>query len=580
SMLKGESTLFRSTRDEMIWSLRGNVPIAPNDIERSVDADIKNKIKTFTFGPAFNSPIGECCLPDTITTLILGFDFNQDIIVDTLPPSLTSLYIDTYYNNLIESGALPRSLLKLIFYNNFIYSSRRRQAPNKCRIPKLPRSLTHLEFGSCFNCPINAPGYLPESLTILQLGESFNQYTFNSLSTLPQTVKRLSLGLGGNLVPQLTPGVLPTMLESLSVYQCDSPIMPGVLPPSLTLAVFFDYNQPLQHGSLPDSLTELLFILNFNQELLPGVLPTSLLLLNLGARFAKPLHRGVLPPNLKTLIIEEDYLFKQRIDVGVLPQTLKLLKLGDGNLMLGERVGPHSAGNVVYLDKVIAPMSLPSGITGLTLGGGFNNVLTSNDHLPDTLTELTLGRHFNYPIKTVLPQSITKIKFGDMFNQTISPNTLPSSLISVNFGHNFNLVITLPDTLRELTIGGCYDKPLNLPPNLRTLRMYQLQQIKYVASSVSTPDVIAINPIYGDQLQTYYQFDYNVIQVASILPFNSLSLEIKPSVSDDIPYRCETLLSTLKRIARFTPNIAGYELKCGIAQSSIRRLNHNLLLCI
>ena len=69
---------------------------------------------------------------------------------------------------------------------------------------------------------------------------------------------------------------------------------------------------------------------------------------------------------------------------------------------------------------------------------------------PKRLRYLTFSRYFNEPInKDSIPTTVTHIKFGDFFNQSV--NKLPSSIESIKFGSCFNQSVDkLPSGARSV----------------------------------------------------------------------------------------------------------------------------------
>jgi hypothetical protein len=125
----------------------------------------------------------------------------------------------------------------------------------------LPRNLVQLAFvgggWTRFNQPISA-GFLPQSLTQLNLGEAFYQS-----------------------------------------------IVPGVLPPNLTqLELSYDPQEdPILPDVLPHSLEELTFKNPVHQEFVTGVLPPNLVKLKFIHPF-RPSAVDVLPPNLNEFYLD------------------------------------------------------------------------------------------------------------------------------------------------------------------------------------------------------------------------------------------------------------------------------------
>lgn len=125
--------------------------------------------------------------------------------------------------------------------------------------------------------------------------------------------------------------------------------------------------------------------------------------------------------------------------------------------------------------------SIPSSITHLTFGPKFNYPI--NDLIPFSVTHLTFGIKFNQPINECIPTSVThlifdlgfnqsvngcipssviELVFGNRFNQPIN-GCIPSLVERVIFGHNFDQSIEncFPSTIKELTFGWNYDHPRN-----------------------------------------------------------------------------------------------------------------------
>jgi hypothetical protein len=82
--------------------------------------------------------------------------------------------------NVIEIDKLPKRLTHLQFG---IYFNQ--------KVDKLPKSLTHLRFGACFNQKVDN---LPPSLTHLQFGVCFNQ----TVDNLPKSLSHLKFGIHFN----------------------------------------------------------------------------------------------------------------------------------------------------------------------------------------------------------------------------------------------------------------------------------------------------------------------------------------------------------------------------------------------
>lgn len=114
------------------------------------------------------------------------------------------------------------------------------------------------------------------------------------------------------------------------------------------------------------------------------------------------------------------------------------------------------------------PTFIPTGITHLTFGNGFDSALATI-RFNQTLTHLVFGRKFNHPVDHYLPDSITHINFGDSFNNSV--DYLPPSLITLSFEYDFDKCIdNLPHTLLYLKLGHSFRRHIkNLPISLLNL---------------------------------------------------------------------------------------------------------------
>ena len=77
--------------------------------------------------------------------------------------------------------------------------------------------------------------------------------------------------------------------------------------------------------------------------------------------------------------------------------------------------------------------NIPNTVTHLTFGHHFNQVLKKDD-IPNYVTHLTFGYNFNQKLtKNVIPNSVTHVTFGYSFNQILKKDDLPNKLIEVIF---------------------------------------------------------------------------------------------------------------------------------------------------
>ena len=106
-----------------------------------------------------------------------------------------------------------------------------------------------------------------------------------------------------------------------------------------------------------------------------------------------------------------------------------------------------------HFDQVIKDR-IPNSVTHLTFGCCFNQEI--NNCIPNSVTHLTFGNCFNQEIKNCIPNSTTHLTFGNHFNRKIK-NCISTSVTHLSFGYNFNQEIkdSIPNSVTHLTF---YDK--------------------------------------------------------------------------------------------------------------------------
>lgn len=288
------------------------------------------------------------------------------------------------------------------------------------------------------------------------------------------------------------------------------------LPSRLTHLIFGDnFNQPVDH--LPSSLTHLTFGACFNQRVdrLPvtlrslvfgekfdrviNCLPVNLVTLRVGLQFTRPVHR--LPGSLEELNFCSSNNFCSSLDF--LPFSLGHLTLSETKPILLDHLPPHLTQllvSFVYqstwssknrLEYVKYSFDhLPESLTRLTLNvrdtfysldhlpssldqlifSTFCHFKGSLDHLPLHLTQLTLPESFNQHLDH-LPLHLTHLTLGLFFNHPL--DHLPLRLTHLSLGRNFDRPIDhLPTSLTHLSFGEFFNQPLDyLPPNLLFLKL-------------------------------------------------------------------------------------------------------------
>ncbi|KAG5189325.1 hypothetical protein JKP88DRAFT_286860 [Tribonema minus] len=274
----------------------------------------------------FNNALGR--LPASLTSLSLGAKFNHALV--PLPAGLTDLRIrsrsesgDCAFDRPL--GALPPALRVLDLQQCSVFNS---------PLGRLPHALRELRLGAAYNWPLAAapqraapppaaprqeaaldavaaaaaaalaalaaeaaPAQLPETLTLLHIGEDFT----HRLGLLPQGLEELRAysSAGRCCWFRHALGPLPAALRALDLAACAA------------------FNRAL--GRLPDALRELRLGCAFDQPL--PRLPTRLEVLALGSGFG-----AALPRALRELRMGG----RSDAPLAPLPPALQVLDIGDG----------------------------------------------------------------------------------------------------------------------------------------------------------------------------------------------------------------------------------------------------------
>ncbi|EFA86163.1 hypothetical protein PPL_00725 [Heterostelium album PN500] len=337
---------------------------------------------------------------------------------------------------------------------------------NKCRI-------TVLEFGDQFNQELVE---LPTTLQSINLGNSFNQHI--KPNTLPRGLK--SVVFGNNYNQPLEVEILPASVTSIKFGKEFNQLLPvGVLPVELKQLTFGDnFNQPLKPHELPSKLENLEFGKSFDKSIQADTLPDSLLALTFGEYFNQPLPE--VPKNLVKLEVGSK--FTQEIEITKLPECITTLK-GVGGKKEWVRI-PDSVTSLTFgrhFNQPILKGMLPKSLVYLEFGSDFNNTIHP-DSWPDGLEVLVFGNSFNQPIE-LLPSKMSFLTFGNSFNQPISTKVLPN-IQYLSFGLGYDHPIPpLPTSLYVLHLDDGYRHQIQssiLPPNLTSLTIGSKEHIDYI----------------------------------------------------------------------------------------------------
>lgn len=210
-----------------------------------------------------------------------------------------------------------------------------------------------------------------------------------------------------------------------------------------------------------------LVVLGFKRQLrfAPAALPSTLRHLGVAhvPHEATGGGLGPLPDGLQSLAVHS-------LACTVLPKELQRLTIHD------------------HMTTPLAPGLLPAGLQELSLGsysalGGAltTAVVSPYAHLlriepgviPATVWRLALGDQFNQVIEPgLLPRDLQDLDLGDRYNKAVPDASVwPAHLQRLATGMRCNRPLALPPGLRSLRVGWCYDQPLGrLPRELRKLK--------------------------------------------------------------------------------------------------------------
>lgn len=199
-----------------------------------------------------------------------------------------------------------------------------------------------------------------------------------------------------------------------------------------------------------------------------------------------------LPDKLTTLVLDHRY----NRPINALPQTLTRLVFGaEYNCPLEKLVLPHKLTSLVFESDVEGYYS-----------SNFNQPLdtgTGESLLPDSLTYLDLGHMFNQPLEIgSLPSGLIELHFGvslmdtfqSNFDHPFKKNVLPGSLKKINLcsaRFNQSLDPVFPESLESLCLGFGFNQPINhgvLPQKLIKLKFGQHSQFMQSLKPGVLPD--------------------------------------------------------------------------------------------
>eukprot|EP01132_Coremiostelium_polycephalum_P007824 gene7824-9635_t len=310
------------------------------------------------------------------------------------------------------------------------------------------------------------------NVTHLILDADFNEIL--SKGKLGSNLRQLTFGLEFNL--QIPIGMLPPagLTHIRFGYRFNQIILPGSLPSTLTHLVFdFYYNQRFLKGSLPESLEYLEFKGNeFNQPIEKDTLPKGLLVLKFGSNFNQPIEKDTLPSGLVELRF--GFHFCQSLEIGSIPDRLITLELGS-KFRCQRGLIPESVKTLIW--NSTGPIS--EGLIPV---------------IPDSVTTLCFGTHYNYPIMPgVLHNGLLHLELGLNYNKELLVGSIPSTVTTLKIG-NFLAPFcngVIPLDLKYLSCGPTLtssgNQYTNFPIGRQTYQLVNSNSSNIVSSQFSFP---------------------------------------------------------------------------------------------
>jgi hypothetical protein len=383
----------------------------------------------------------------------------------------------------------------------------------------LPLTVTEISLSCCVVTYSKLPNFnFPNSLTSITFNK--NVYFLKKICFPPQLK---CLIFKNELQHSIDINVLPSHLEELRIH---------------------DFNSVIHIGALPTSLKILILGKNFNFSNCADILPASLLHLEVG--FMEQNHFKMLPQSLTHLRIESKTQNNKinknnlKIDLDLNHEMypfshlihLKYLYYGGHiDYKLKSKMIPKSIETLfLSYSHQLQQHIFPHMLTNLTLGDNFNCVIQKNV-LPATLISLIFGEQFNKPLdEDVLPSSLEFLSFGNFFDQEIKKKYVPSKLQTLLFGYHFNNnnkkfeTNVFPKTLTKLIFGDLFNQSLDgiLPKSLKhiTFGKYYNQQI----TSLTLGDTCLETIIFD------FNFDQKSLITEIMIPRSVMKIMIKHSL--------------------------------------------------
>ena len=106
---------------------------------------------------------------------------------------------------------------------------------------------------------------------------------------------------------------------------------------------------------------------------------------------------------------------------------------------------------------------IPDSVTRIRCGWSFNQSLKPG-FIPNSVTYIEFGYSFNQQLNPGdIPNSVTHLTLGRDFNQLLKPGDIPNSVTHLTFGHNFEQRLfsrVIPDSVTHLAFGTNFNRSL------------------------------------------------------------------------------------------------------------------------
>lgn len=167
----------------------------------------------------------------------------------------------------------------------------------------------------------------------------------------------------------------------------------------------------------------------------------------------------------------------------------------------------------------------------------FNQKIT----IPNNITQVFFGHGFDEIVN--LHESITHLIFGYDFNQEV---ILSNSLTFIFFGYSFNKIITLPESITYLILSDCFDQKIDLPKNLIYLNFgYKFNKIINLPPNLlylTIPSTFDENIILPQSLITLHIYGSSIARIKTIPNVKYLSIcACDQNIIDNLPNSLEEL---------------------------------------